>query len=128
MGLGSIPKCEVALRLFRMGVKRKPTFRIVATKQKSGAMQGKYHEAVGTYHPRPNSRGEKLVQINAERVKYWLASGAKCSATVEKVLGRSGLLPMSPRTAASMYDPDGTLSYANPQSRTKAQTRETEKA
>lgn len=44
-------------------------------------------EQIGTYDPMPNTNQEKLVAINFERLKYWLACGAQCSRPVEKLLG-----------------------------------------
>jgi ribosomal protein S16 len=39
----------------------------------------------------------KHIQLNFDRIKYWLAQGAQPTQTVALILGRAGILPSIPR-------------------------------
>ncbi|PVD19985.1 hypothetical protein C0Q70_20479 [Pomacea canaliculata] len=53
-------------------------------------------EQLGSYDPLPNIHQEKLVAINFDRLRYWIASGAQCSKPVEHLLGLAGFFPLHP--------------------------------
>ena len=72
----------LAIRMRRVGSKKKPYFRVVVTEARS-ARESSFIENVGTYHPR--SKPAK-VEINKERVQHWLGKGAKPSDTVRTLL------------------------------------------
>lgn len=56
-------------------------------------------EDLGSFDPIPNDRGEKLVAIKFDRIKYWLGvRNAYVSTPVLELLGLSGLLPIHPKT------------------------------
>ena len=76
------------IRLFRFGNKNNPTFRI-AVSPKHKDTHGNYIESVGHYIPKANP---KIIQINAERVKYGLDHGAQPSATVHNLLVSQGVI------------------------------------
>lgn len=78
----------VHIRLRRMGKKKQPFYRIVAIDSRV-ARDGKYLDNIGTYNPRMEPAA---VQLNSERVVYWLAKGAKPSDTVRSLLRRQGIL------------------------------------
>ena len=61
----------VKLRLARMGAKKAPFYRIVATDSRK-ARDGQYIEQIGIYDPVSEP---KLVKIDAELAKKWLANG-----------------------------------------------------
>lgn len=69
------------IRLQRVGRKNDPSFRMVVTDSKNGPKAGKFLEIVGAYDAR---KGKP--QINADRVKYWISSGAQVSDTVHNLL------------------------------------------
>src|SRR3989338_3934834 len=69
------------IRLQRIGRKNDPSFRTVLTDSKNSAKSGKFLEILGTYNPKA---GEK--SLNTERIKYWIAQGAKCSDTMHNFL------------------------------------------
>jgi small subunit ribosomal protein S16 len=72
----------LAIRLMRMGAKKKPTYRIVV-KEKLSKRDGAYIESVGTYNP----IGEEAeIKINADRVQYWLEKGAQPTDTVRRLI------------------------------------------
>lgn len=77
----------VKLRLTRMGAKKKPTYRIVATDSRK-ARDGQYLELVGTYAP----VGEGQVKINEEVALKWLNNGAIPSDTVRNLLSDAGVM------------------------------------
>ncbi len=70
------------IRLQRVGRKHEPVFRLVLTDSKNGPKSGKFLEILGSYDAR---RGEKA-EFKTERVKYWMANGAKLSDTVHNIL------------------------------------------
>ena len=72
----------LAIRLARFGKKKQPFYRIVVL-DKRKPRNGRTVEVVGTYDPLKNPA---LIQLNAERVKYWLSVGAQPSDTVRSFL------------------------------------------
>ena len=77
----------VKIRLKRMGAKKKPFYRIVVADSRS-PRDGKFIDQVGTYDPRTNP---SQFNIDAEKVKKWLANGAQPTDTVKKLLKISGI-------------------------------------
>lgn len=77
----------VKLRLTRMGAKKRPTYRIVATDSRS-PRDGQYLELVGTYAP----VGEGQVKINEEVALKWLNQGAIPTDTVRNLLSKAGIM------------------------------------
>ena len=72
------------IRLKRMGGKKKPHFKIVVCDSRVGP-SGKFIEEVGIYDP---SKSPALLNINKERVNYWISVGAKPSETVDSLLAK----------------------------------------
>ena len=70
------------IRLSRIGKTKHPYYRVVVT-EKTRPRNGRFVEIVGTYDPQKNPAA---VQINNERVKYWLSKGAQPSDTVRSLL------------------------------------------
>ncbi len=79
----------VKLRLKRMGAKKRPSYRIIAT-ESSSPRDGRYIEQVGFYDPLTEP---STITLNEERVKYWLSVGAQPSDTVRGLLRKQGLVP-----------------------------------
>ena len=44
----------------------------------------------------PNEHNEKVVSLNIDRIKYWLAHGAEPKKSVAILLGLAGILPVHP--------------------------------
>jgi small subunit ribosomal protein S16 len=78
----------VKIRLRRVGRKKSPTYRIVVADSRS-PRDGKFIEIVGQYAPRT---GELALNLQAERVNYWLDNGAQPTDTVRSLLRKSGIL------------------------------------
>ncbi len=86
----------VRLRLYRMGRRNLPTYRIVATDSRS-APRGRFLEMLGSYRPIPSFTSEsKYLRLKTDRVKYWLGVGAQPSDTVARLLSKVDLLPEPP--------------------------------
>ena len=77
----------VKLRLTRMGSKKRPSYRIVATDSRS-PRDGRNIEEIGTYDPNPETA---QVSINEELAKKWLANGAKPTETVARLMKQAGI-------------------------------------
>lgn len=71
----------LVIRLFRVGKKNQPSFKIVVTDKRRSATKGRFVEEVGFYNPQTK---EKV--LKQERLKYWLSVGAKPSATIQNLL------------------------------------------
>jgi small subunit ribosomal protein S16 len=78
----------VKIRLRRVGRKKAPTYRIVVADSRS-PRDGKFIEIVGQYAPRT---GEQALNLQTERVNYWLNNGAQPSDTVRSLLRKAGIL------------------------------------
>ncbi|XP_063799612.1 small ribosomal subunit protein bS16m [Pseudophryne corroboree] len=87
----------VVIRLALGGCANRKFFRIVAAHNKR-ARDGKHLDKLGTYDPLPNMFNEKLVSLNIERIKYWIACGAHVTKPVAKLLGLAGFFPLHPMT------------------------------
>ena len=77
----------VRLRLTRVGAKKNPIWRIVATDQRS-PRDGRFIEIVGRYNPQTEP---STIEVNAERAQYWLDQGAQPTGQVKKLLRLQGI-------------------------------------
>lgn len=71
------------IRLQRVGRKHEPVFRVVVTDSKNGPKSGKFLEVIGAWDAR---RDNEVSQIKADRIKHWVANGAKLSDTLHNFL------------------------------------------
>ncbi len=78
----------VKIRLRRTGRKKAPYYRIVVADSRS-PRDGKFIESIGQYAPR---QGENALNLELDRVNYWLDNGAQPSDTVRSLLRRAGVL------------------------------------
>jgi len=67
----------------RMGAKKRPSYRVVV-KEKLSKRDGAYLENLGTYNPIGKEGAE--INLNAERVAYWLSKGAQPTDTVRRLI------------------------------------------
>ena len=81
---------SVRLRLARGGTKKRPVYRIVATDSRS-PRDGRFLEKLGTYNPLLASDDPARVVLREERVRHWLATGAKPSDRVARFLDGAGI-------------------------------------
>jgi small subunit ribosomal protein S16 len=71
----------VRIRLARFGRKKKPFYRIVATDSRRRRDSG-WIEVLGYYNPLTNP---KTIEIDMDRLNYWLGNGAQMSERVSKL-------------------------------------------
>lgn len=73
------------IRLSRRGAKKDPHYRVVVSDQKS-KRDGRFVEIIGNYSP-----AMKPVQLNLdlERVQYWVGQGAQPTETVRTLIRRA---------------------------------------
>ena len=76
----------VKLRLMRMGKKKQPTYRVVATDSRS-PRDGRFIEIVGVYNPRQDPAH---IEIDNDKAVGWLRKGAQPTDTVRRLLEISG--------------------------------------
>ena len=72
----------VVIRLRRAGSKKRPFFRVVVTDSRA-ARDSSFVEILGHYNPRSKPA---VVQIDNERVQYWIGKGAQPSDSVRTLL------------------------------------------
>ena len=86
----------LSIRMTRVGSKKKPFFRLVVTEGRT-ALQSSFVENLGTYNPRTKPA---KVEINKERVAYWLQKGARPSDSVRTLLAKHMTRDLSAPVAA----------------------------
>jgi small subunit ribosomal protein S16 len=91
----------LSIRMTRVGSKKKPFFRLVVTEGRS-ALQSSFVENLGTYNPRTKPA---QVDINKERVNYWLGKGARPSDSVRTLLAKHVTRDLSPVAAEASAVP-----------------------
>ena len=70
----------VKIRLTRGGAKKRPFYHIIVTDSRS-ARDGRNIERVGYYNPIA-AGAEKRVELDTERVKFWVGQGAQMTDKV----------------------------------------------
>ncbi|UCD16518.1 MAG: 30S ribosomal protein S16 [Candidatus Zixiibacteriota bacterium] len=78
----------VRIRLKRMGAKKRPTYRFVATDSRM-PRDGRFIETLGYYNP---IEKPARVKIFEDKVAHWLKQGAVPSETVVALLKQVGFL------------------------------------
>src|SRR5580698_2463049 len=86
---------STALRFSRGGSKKNPYYRLVATDSRS-PRDSKFIEKLGTYNPLLAKTDAKRFTVDAERIKYWLGTGAQPSETVARFLRAAGIINTKP--------------------------------
>lgn len=78
----------VKIRLTRMGSKKRPTYRIVASDSRS-PRDGMYIEKIGTYNPVVSPAEVKIDEALALK---WLHNGAQPTDTVRSLFSKAGIM------------------------------------
>ena len=76
----------VKIRLKRLGKIREPYYRVVVADSRT-KRDGRAIEEIGKYHPKLEP---SLIEINSERVQYWLSVGAQPTEQVQHLLTITG--------------------------------------
>lgn len=71
----------LTIRLFRVGKKHQPSFKIIVTDKRNPPRGGRFVEEVGFWNPLTKEK-----ELEKERIKHWLSVGAKPSASVYNLL------------------------------------------
>lgn len=77
----------VAIRLRRMGAKKRPFYRVVVADTRS-PRDGRFVDEIGYYDP---VKKPPQVKIDQEKALYWLKAGAQPTDTVRSLLKRAGI-------------------------------------
>jgi len=72
----------VRIRLTRLGAKKRPFYRVIATDSRS-PRDGRFLEQLGYYDP---MKTPHEVKLDLERVDHWLSVGAQPSDTVGRLI------------------------------------------
>ncbi|GAB4178146.1 MAG: 30S ribosomal protein S16 [Roseiflexaceae bacterium] len=78
----------VTIRLRRTGKTKQPSYRLVVADSRS-PRDGKFIEVIGYYLP---VRQPKVLDVNADRARYWLSVGAQPSDSAARLLKQVNLL------------------------------------
>ena len=79
----------VQMRLKRMGMKKKPFYRVVVADSRF-ARDGRFIEEIGYYDPMTEPAA--TIKIDAEKAQKWLKAGAQPTDTVRVLLKKSGVI------------------------------------
>ncbi len=77
----------LVIRLFRVGKKHQPSFKIVVTDKRNPPRGGRFVEQVGFYNPLTKQK-----VLKKDRIKYWLSVGAQPSDTLHNLLVGQGII------------------------------------
>ena len=91
----------VVIRLRRAGSKKRPYFRIVVTDSRA-ARDSSFVEILGHYNPRTKPA---VVQVDTERVAFWMKQGAQPSNSVRTLI-KNHLTPAPAPAAAAAAAPE----------------------
>ncbi len=78
----------VKIRLKRMGMKKKPFYRVVVADERS-PRDGRFIEEIGTYNPMTQPAE---IKINTEKAVQWMKNGAQPTDTVRILLKKTGAI------------------------------------
>jgi small subunit ribosomal protein S16 len=96
----------VKIRLKRMGKIHAPFYRVVIMNSRT-KRDGRAIEEIGKYHP---THEPSIIEIDSERVQYWLGVGAQPTEQVEALLKITG----DWQTFKGLAGTEGTLRFAEP--------------
>ena len=81
----------VKIRLRRVGAKKRPSYRVVVA-DVNAPRDGAFIEIIGHYNPLTEP---ETVVINEEKALHWLSQGAQPTATVTRLLSKTGIMEKS---------------------------------
>ena len=87
----------VKMRLFRMGDKKNPIYRVVVADSRKAAT-GEYIDCVGHYNPTSNP---VQLTIDVEKAQEWLKKGVQPTETVKNLLVKTGAMEKSAKLSPS---------------------------
>ena len=78
----------VKIRLKRMGMKKKPFYRVVVADERA-SRDGRFVDEIGYYNPVSNP---VELKIDVEKAQAWMKNGAQPTDTVRALLKKSGAI------------------------------------
>ena len=78
----------VKIRLKRMGMKKKPFYRVVVADERA-TRDGRFIDEIGYYNPVSNP---VELKIDVEKAQTWLKNGAQPTDTVRALLKKTGAI------------------------------------
>lgn len=78
----------VKIRLKRMGMKKKPFYRVVVADERA-SRDGRFIDELGYYNPVSNP---VELKIDAEKAQQWIENGAQPTDTVRALLKKTGAI------------------------------------
>ncbi len=78
----------VKIRLRRVGTKKRPSYRLVATDSRA-PRDGAFIDIMGHYNPLTDP---ETVVIDEEKALHWLRQGAQPTATAARLLSKVGIM------------------------------------
>ncbi len=81
----------VKIRLRRTGAKNRPSYRLVVADSRA-PRDGAFINIIGHYNPLTDP---ETVVINEEKALHWLNQGAQPTATVTRLLSKTGIIEKS---------------------------------
>ena len=81
----------VRIRMSRYGAKKRPFYRIVVADVRA-PRDGKFIEKVGTFDPLKDKSDKDRLNLEMDRIKHWLKTGAQPTDRVHRFLSDAGLL------------------------------------
>jgi len=81
------------IRLSMGGAKKRPVYKIVVADSRF-PRDGKFIEKVGFFNPLLPKTKKERVNLEVDRIKYWVSKGAKPTLRVSRILGEAEVFPM----------------------------------
>lgn len=78
----------VKIRLKRMGMKKKPFYRVVVADERA-SRDGRFVDEIGYYNPVANP---VELKIDVEKAQAWMKNGAQPTDTVRALLKKTGAI------------------------------------
>lgn len=75
------------IKLLKIGKKNESNFRIILTEAKIKPKPSRYLEILGDYNP-----SQKRLNLQKEKILYWISKGAQPSATLHNLFVKSGII------------------------------------
>ena len=84
------------IRLSMGGAKKRPIYKIVIADSRF-PRDGRFIEKVGFFNPLLPKTKKERVNLEVDRIKYWISKGAKPTLRVSRILGEAEVFPMPPK-------------------------------
>lgn len=104
------------IRLKRIGKTRTPHYRIVVADSKTHR-DGRVIEEIGRYVP---TNDPSIIEVNSERVQYWLSVGAQPTEPMAAILRLTGDLANEKGEKKNSVKPQGTKATFSPDTAKKS--------